>query len=315
MPTLAARPVVQAARSCPVCGDDGKSWRLLRDYNRRLSNDLFEYRRCVGCGTVFLRTPPVDIGRFYEDSDYYALPSSPRDLELQSAPRQEMVHIIQRFVKSGRLLDIGPGHGLFAYRAKKSGFDVEAIEMDRRCTEYLNSTLGIPTVCSSQPEQALEHLGRYDVISLLHALEHLPAPIQTLRAVAQALNVKGILIVAMPSVDSLQFKILGKFWAHLDAPRHFQLISRARLTEFAERMGFKEMTVTSSDSIGLSANSFGWRRSLANLSQTKLGKRVWGNLGKVLEVVFQRFEGMGLRGSTFTAVYRKVTSEDPPTRR
>jgi SAM-dependent methyltransferase len=221
-----------------------------------------------------------------------------------------MVHIIQRFVKFGRLLDIGPGHGLFAYRAKKSGFEVEAIEMDRRCAEYLNSTLGIPTLWSNQPEQALEHLGPYDVITLLHTLEHLPAPIATLRAVARALNVNGILIVAMPSVDSLQFKMLGKFWAHLDAPRHFQLIPRDRLTELTERMGFKEITVTSSDAMGLYANSFGWRRSFANLSQTEIGKRLLGNIGKVLEVAFQRFEGIGLRGSTFTVVYRKLSPED-----
>jgi 2-polyprenyl-3-methyl-5-hydroxy-6-metoxy-1,4-benzoquinol methylase len=60
----------------------------------------------------------------------------------------------------------------------------------------------------------------YDVIAIWHGIEHLPDPWAVLRQCAQQLAPHGVLVIATPNPDSIQFGIFRQYWVHLDAPRH-----------------------------------------------------------------------------------------------
>ena len=92
-----------------------------RDFNRRLSRETFEYFRCPGCGVIFLSPVPANLGQYYP-ATYYTLPKTGAELGRLFAPERYKLEIVQRFVQRGKLLEIGPAIGGFAYLAKEAGF-------------------------------------------------------------------------------------------------------------------------------------------------------------------------------------------------
>lgn len=69
-------------------------------------------------------------------------------------------------------------------------------------------------------------------------------------------------MIAKPNPDSLQFRLLGARWAHVDAPRHLSLIPPHALRSQAQRLGLRLAHVTTSDPAGNEWNRFGWEQGL-----------------------------------------------------
>ena len=76
-----------------------------------------------------------------------------------------------------------------------------------------------------------ESRGTVAAIVFWHSLEHLPAPGRRDRRRAQRLPARGgALLVAVPNSDSLQARVFGDRWFHLDLPRHLVHLSARALT-------------------------------------------------------------------------------------
>ena len=296
--------------SCPVCNSTGAHWKNLSDVNRKLSLDEFDYHRCPNCGSIFLSLVPANLSFYYQTSEYHRTPATIQCLEEEAQAQQYRVEFVKEFVPRGRLLDVGCGYGLFLYQAKKSGYDVEGLEMEPGCVTYLTTQLGVKAVCSNSPHIALKNIGPYDVITFWHSLEHLAEPVATMRAAVTRLSSGGILVITVPNPEAFQFRLLGKYWAHLDAPRHLQLIPLATLSRLLAEMGLTRVMLTCNDPIGVYCNHFGWVRSLSNLCENRNGKRLMVVLGRVLERLFYWVEHSDLGGSTFTVIYRKVKTDE-----
>jgi 2-polyprenyl-3-methyl-5-hydroxy-6-metoxy-1,4-benzoquinol methylase len=62
--------------------------------------------------------------------------------------------------------------------------------------------------------------GQFDAVTFWHVLEHLENPGEALVAAGRLLKFKAWIVVAVPDYSSLQAKLFGKYWFHLDWPRH-----------------------------------------------------------------------------------------------
>jgi 2-polyprenyl-3-methyl-5-hydroxy-6-metoxy-1,4-benzoquinol methylase len=292
--------------SCPLC--EGPSSFVFRthDRNRRLSEEQFNYRRCEQCGAIFLTDPPEDLGRYYPD-DYYALPTG---AQLERAARAERfkLRLIEPHAQGGRLVEIGPGAGAFAYAARGAGFEVTGIEMDARACEHLRTTVGVGAVHSDSPAQALDELPPSRVIAMWHVLEHLPDPLGCLDAAARNLEPGGVLAIAVPNPHSFQFRVLRGRWPHVDAPRHLFLISAGLLDERARERGLELAALTARDRGGIYWNRFGWQHLLMRPGQAKARTAVALAFGLGVAALMAPIELTDLRGSTYTAVFRKPES-------
>lgn len=299
---MTATPAMAAERSgahaCPLCGSESEPSLTTRDRNRRLSDDEFTYRRCRMCGTLFLETVPVDLERYYPQQ-YYDLPD-PAELDRLAREGAHRVEIVSRFLQRGRLVEVGAGLGVFAYAARQAGFEVTALEMDARCCDYLRDVVGVDVVQTAEPEIVLRSLPPSRAVVMWHVLEHLPRPWECLASAAANLDPGGILVIATPNPAALQFRALGARWPHVDAPRHLQLIPADTLVGRAREHGLRPELLTSSDPGGLFWNRFGWQEALPG----KLGSVLGGALALALRPV----EGRGLRGSTYTVVFRKAAA-------
>src|SRR3989338_2097354 len=63
-------------------------------------------------------------------------------------------------------------------------------------------------------------LQKSDMIVFWESLEHTPAPEKYIRKAFRLLSDRGFILVEYPRFECLESKIFGKFWYHLDLPRH-----------------------------------------------------------------------------------------------
>ena len=253
------------APSCPLCGADSAHAFTAVDRNREISAERFSYSRCVACGTVFMVDVPDDLGRYYA-GDYHRFEADGTPEVMRNPTLREVeafrVRMLLRHVPPGTLIDIGAGPGGFAAAAKQEGFDVTVIEMDRRCCEYLESELGMRAICSDEPIEQLSALPPAQAITLWHVLEHLEDPAEMLAVAADRLQPGGVLALGVPNPRSLQFRLLGARWAHLDAPRHLRLMPADALAASLRPHGLRLLEFTTCDPFGRLCSLHGWTSAM-----------------------------------------------------
>lgn len=250
--------------ACPFCGGSSKPALTARDRNRETTDATFAYERCLRCGTIFMREVPADLGPFYAGeyhrfgADGAAEWEGNQTLRAVETARVAMLAEHAPSSPGGRLIDIGAGPGAFAAAAKQAGYEVTAIEMDERSCDYMERRLGVRAIRSDDPVAALRQLPPARAISLWHVLEHLRDPAAMLATAADQLEQDGVLAIGVPNPASLQFRLLGARWAHLDAPRHLCFVPAPALSERLAELGLRPAIVTSDDLFSRLCALHGW---------------------------------------------------------
>lgn len=142
--------------------------------------------------------------------------------------------VVKRFKPSGRLLDFGCGAGAFARWMAQHGFETVGLEPFSLAAPQEEPNLRL--VCAPL-EDAEKTLGKFDVITMWHVLEHLHHPVETLTRLKKMLTPEGVLIVAVPNFSSWQSTIFKGAWFHLDPPRHLLQFEPETLSDCLSRAG------------------------------------------------------------------------------
>ena len=290
--------------SCPNCHSESSLYFQSKDYNRKVNKELFSYYRCSQCELIFIYPTPDNLTDYYPET-YHFIPDSGEYLEAASIPERYKIELVQRFIHSGRLLEIGPSYGAFTYLAKKAGFEVDAIERDIKCCQFLDSVVGVNAINSSDPASVLQKSKPYDVIVLWHVIEHLSDPWEILNVIYDGLNPGGIVVLAAPNPESFQFRLMGRYWPHVDAPRHLMLIPMKLLVRKFEEKEMQEELVTTTDKGSIGWNIFGWEFFFTNFSSNSFIKRVLRLIGRLTSILFGPIENIEYKGSAYTIIFRK----------
>jgi 2-polyprenyl-3-methyl-5-hydroxy-6-metoxy-1,4-benzoquinol methylase len=150
-----------------------------------------------------------------------------------------------------RLLEIGCGSGLNLLWAREHGWAVYGLELSERAVKEANDQ-GLANVRCVNIEDADFPAGFFDAVLLYHTLEHLYSPGAAIRRCGELLRPGGTLLIAVPKFDSWPRHASGKFWAHLDLPRHFHHFTQPVLLKMIRAAGFRIREVRlSSKLIGL----------------------------------------------------------------
>jgi SAM-dependent methyltransferase len=292
--------------ACPLCGGQATLAFSARDRNRAVSPMPFRYRECRQCAALSLVDVPRKLDAFYPD-DYYDLPRR-EDLPRVAAGEAHKLELIGRHAARGRLIEIGPGFGAFAFAARAAGYDVTGIEMDGECCRFLRETVGVDAVHSDQPADALAAVPSSRVIVLWHVLEHLADPWGVIDAAAANLEPGGVLALATPNPESLQLRVLGARWAHVDAPRHLYLIPLDALTRRAAASGLRLAEATFTDPAGRHWNRFGWERAVGRKPITGPTPAPVAMIGLGVALAMRPLEHRGRNGTAYTALFTKEIS-------
>lgn len=290
--------------SCPQCGLISSLAFRTKDYNRKVSRSEFNYFRCADCNSISLKPIPDNLKNYYPEK-YYEIPSSVEELASGVHVERYKIDLLKLFITRGRILEIGPATGGFLYLAKEAGFEVQAIEMDARCCRFIRDKLMTSVLETDDAIAGMREALPCDVIALWHVIEHLPDPWPTLEAACKKLNPNGFLVVAAPNPEAFQFKLLKRYWAHVDAPRHLSLIPLNFLLEKVSGFGMDLCLGTTKDSGSLAWNLFGWQYSLSNLSSHVLMKKALRKFGRIVGKLLYPLESREGLGSTYTAIFQK----------
>jgi len=292
-------------KNCPSCKNESFLQLTAKDCNRAITDQNFSYYCCRSCGLLFLNPIPDDIGQYYPD-DYYHIPETVDFLNATAKYEQHKLDILQPFKETGRLLEIGPSTGTFAWIAKQSGYDVQTIEMDARCSDYLNNVAHIQTIHTNDTCGALRELEPFDIVAMWHVIEHLPTPWETLQSVSERVKSGGLVVLAAPNPSSFGFRMLGKRWPHLDAPRHLHLIPMQLLAQWMSDLGFTKELETTNDHGGKGWNVFGWHYAIRNSKwHSGLSDTSQQLLGKWISRFVSPWELREGKGAAYTMIFRK----------
>lgn len=215
------------AGSCPVCHgvNSGLSLYSTSDEHGR----TYMLMKCRKCGASFLspRLSTDELDAAYDD-EYYGEGDRkfiPRAQFLLDLFRLQRSAFAARYIPiGGRVLDIGCGDGMFLqYLQQRGAFELHGLERPGKAARRAAAAPGI-----SLHLGALECMkfpaGHFDVVTLFHVFEHLPNPRETLRTISRILKARGVCILSMPNIASIQARIFKGYWFHLDPPRHVFLM-------------------------------------------------------------------------------------------
>jgi len=298
------RAVGVIAGPCRLCGGRTAAALTATDRNREVDGRRFAYDRCLTCATIQLGGVPGDLERYYDDG-YHGVPT-PGELRAHAVLEAHKVELLRAHVAPGRLVEIGPSYGAFAFAASEAGFDVTGIEMDADCCAFLERTVGVRAIRSAGPEAVLARLPPSRVIAMWHVLEHLEHPGRVLEAAAANLEPGGLLAIAVPNPHALGFRVLRGRWAHLDAPRHLCLVPHATLVERARTLGLELVTTVTDDPFARHCNRFAWEYGLRRRPAVGSSPTPVVRASQVLEKLLAPVERTGLRGSAYTVLFRSA---------
>lgn len=239
-----SRPYVETTLTCCVCGTRGAyAWRRAGDHILGGPRE-FHAVKCARCGTVRLdpRPTPEEMNRHYTPLTY-ARAEGDETSGLAERLDEYNRRLAERAVAGTsdvvpkRALDVGCGDGRFLAQVAAQGWAVEGLETDPVAADLARKRTG-GTIHEAPLETVELPEGAFGLVSILHVLEHVPEPRETLAAAWRALAPGGTLLVAVPNVGCLEASLFRSCWYPLDLPRHYWGFAPRTLSRLVETCGF-----------------------------------------------------------------------------
>jgi SAM-dependent methyltransferase len=231
-------PVRKRPGQCPACGSSRISDTPPPTQTVRLG-------RCRTCDLRWSLDPPDarELEVLYRSGFYE--PAPPR-----GAPLAPLLHRVNNSFRlreiagltPGRLLDVGCGKGRFLAAARGIGWNVQGLEYAAASAEAARANFGVDVIVGDFLDVPLDNT--YDALTMWHVLEHLSDPRGALARAAEAIRPGGRLVVSVPNIDSLQARLGGDAWFHLDYPRHLYHFTPRALSALVEAAGFRVQRIT-----------------------------------------------------------------------
>lgn len=183
---------------CELCGESEFDV-IARE---RIFRADFSVVRCRCCGLMRARPRPTAAWKaaFYDPNrngyaeahgrDFIYAPDTSRLIGY----RKLLALLKERRPSGGRLLDVGCAAGLFVDEARRHGFDAMGCDYSEEAVRAGAARFGVDIIRS--PAEHIEVADEsFDIVTILHVIEHLPKPIPVLRELRRILKPGGLLLV------------------------------------------------------------------------------------------------------------------------
>jgi len=255
--------------SCPVC-NNGEFIEYLTLRDHFLSKEEFKIVICESCSFLFTNPRPSEenLVNYYKSDDYISHGKSNSYLtgEIYNTIRRysffKKHQIIVNHSVGNTILDVGCGTGNFLDFFKQRGWKTIGIEPAQEPREVGKIKFDLKIFDESILDEFSPQY--FDVITLWHVFEHVFDINKRISQLKRILKNKGILVFALPNVQSWDCKYYNSFWAAWDVPRHLSHFSQIT---FQKLMSIHDLSII--DTIPMKFDSF----YVSLLSEKYEGKR------------------------------------------
>lgn len=233
---------------CPMCGDDRSNRFIDAEDDLGGRPGKFHFVRCTGCSLVY-QSPRLrfeHIGVYYDDeyiahrkkTDWGVL--TPVYNWAMGKHDREKFALVSRYKPldaRSRVLDVGCGAGTFlAHVVEKTGASASGV--DFKDLSSLPSMNTLEFHCGTLSEQDFDG-HHFDLITMWHFLEHDYTPRDTLVRARDLLAPEGKMIIEVPNLDSVSFRLFRGRWPGLQAPQHTMLFDPETLPRMLDLAGLR----------------------------------------------------------------------------
>lgn len=220
----------------------------------------FNCLECGNCGCMQLMTIPADLSKFYPNEGYYSF-----NLGLNYKEKVGLLRKIKgaylvygKHKLAGGILSIGykaPGYYSWMKHAGVQYNDAildvgtgnGSLLIDLHNIGYTNLAGIDPFIKEDKQygnisifrKSLFECIGKYDLLMMHHAFEHMDEPLAVLQQAHRLLNPGKCLLIRTPVMGMYSWKKYGVNWMDLDAPRHIIIHSLKSMQLMAEAAGFE----------------------------------------------------------------------------
>lgn len=245
--SASAQPRTEAA-ACDLCGSSSAAHFIHAEDDLTGKPGRFRFVRCDDCGLVYQhpRVPASAIGAWYDDeyiahrkkTDFGAF--TPLYRWAMDRHDRRKLALVRRYIDLGaqhRVLDLGCGAGTFLAKvAQATGARTTGV--DFKDLSHLPWMQAIDFRCGRPQDQQFAP-GSFDLITLWHFLEHDYEPLRTLAQARDWLAPGARMVIEVPHLDSVSFKLFGDRWPGLQAPQHTMVFDRERLQAIMAKSGLR----------------------------------------------------------------------------
>jgi SAM-dependent methyltransferase len=236
---------------CNLCGAD--DYKVLYKAGVAQSAQIVE---CNKCGLMYANPraaePDQDLIADY-DPDFveeHIQDNMRSDKEVLQVRDYDVTRkfLAEHYPQRGKLLEVGSGLGFLLDYFRKDGWDVEGVEPNAGLNRHARKVLGLKVEDKILPDVGYPD-NSFDVVLMIHVIEHVPSPIETLQEIFRVLKPGGTLVMETPRYDTLMFKLLGHRERSLSCDGHIYFFTSKTLREISQKAGF---SVERADQVGRS---------------------------------------------------------------
>jgi len=150
--------------------------------------------------------------------------------------KRSIIQILKKTPKS--ILDVGCRTGDFLLHFDDAILR-EGVEISNYCTEIANKR-GLKIY--NKNLESINFNKKYDLVSAYNILEHLIDPLSFLDKLSSIINKNGLLVILIPTHESLREKLLMRFhkrWHMYVPPEHLNFFSTRFLDSYLHKYNFK----------------------------------------------------------------------------
>ncbi|NBV49718.1 class I SAM-dependent methyltransferase [bacterium] len=232
---------------CNLCGSknaqvkyqgttDPDTEKLLRSYSASgnfVSNETLV--ECNDCGLIYtsprLHQDLILKGYTEAEDPTYVSQAKGRILSFG-----QCLKAVEKFVRQGRVLDVGAAAGFFLKVAKDKGWKTYGIEPSKFLSDFGNKNYDVNITCGTV-ETVTSFPEKMDVVTLWDVLEHTFDPKDVLKRCNRYLKEGGYVVVNYPNIGNWMARLAGRhYWFILSV--HLYYFVPKTIQRMLEETGF-----------------------------------------------------------------------------
>lgn len=249
-PRVAEPPTAEMLEpvECYLCGETAAEPFIDAQDDYTGKPGTFHFVQCRQCGLV-RQNPRVKrehIGAYYDDeyishrrkTDWGVMTwFYRRGMNRHDRDKERLVSRYVRLDSCSDVLDIGCAAATFLLRLQQR-YGARVTGVDFKDLSHAPGLDRIEFHCSPFHRGLLDGR-RFDLITMWHFLEHDYVPLETLQSAREMLKPHGRVVIEVPRLDSVSFRLFRNRWPGLQAPQHTMLLDRDHLLQLVHKSGLE----------------------------------------------------------------------------